>query len=906
MSETLEKLRPDRDLQCFFFHPSAIAAISGAGPDAFIVSGTWRQQFDWAVIEWNRDNVYEHPAFRYLPDGDLFGLTLTYEETRTNCIPIDSDLFPTIDWPSLRVWADDGSGEQIYKVPLKTYATGIEGSYVSASVQFQLGGTVTAGDYVGVAFLSEHYPYLMVSGDTLEIAVATIVEEVNGSSTTMTASADGTTITLTNANGASGINGNRVGVYTFVSGSLSEVWDASSRLMTGGESPTKWRIELPFATLADTVLGTIPAHAIRKMRWTYSADLQPGAYVRSEFEVGVSNWAVSGSGRSYSIAGPGSRRVEDDSPLMAYAGTWVTGSGNFSGGSIHSTSVTDSSVTCSYTAAQEHSLYVGTRLANNGTHVSVSIDGGTAFTVELHFPGEDVLVRKLLGVIAAGNHAVAMTHAGPSGSYFYFDFLELAIPTTILPTEKIESKLSLATDWDTDHSIALAPERTAWMIDILGFHGRVNHYVGALWFYELVRTGHAYASGTVEFVGSPDADLITKLYIGPAGFPMGATTVLEHLNLIGDTTESLAKAFELVINQGSTAVRAEVSGSTFTIFSRAMGLDGNDIKIATSPDTDHLTIHVSTDALAGGVDGDWRTDLAATPRLNRAVRDWTRSFFAALHERGLDATASFSMELGDGDSSLAVGIAQRYPSLAPVTLNTPALQTNFSPTSTDFWKQVYLDAANVLVASGASPYLQFGEVQWWYFPDDGSGMPYYDADTTSTFHSTYGHDLATILTNDLDPATVPDEAAFLPLQIANFTSTIMSFVRGTVSDCRFEVLYPVDVNSPALNKVVNFPVAEWTPAHLDCLKTESFTFTFERNLDLSKTSIEMGTSLGFSPSHRSHLVGISDVTTSWLKEARMAEANGFESIVLFALDQLCLIGYPLPLSTGSRRSIQMG
>ena len=69
--------------------------MSATSESGFSVSGTWRQQFDWAVIEWNRDNTHEHPAFRYLPDGDLSGLVLTYEETRTNCIPMDSDLFPT-------------------------------------------------------------------------------------------------------------------------------------------------------------------------------------------------------------------------------------------------------------------------------------------------------------------------------------------------------------------------------------------------------------------------------------------------------------------------------------------------------------------------------------------------------------------------------------------------------------------------------------------------------------------------------------------------------------------------------------------------------------------------------------------------------------------------------------------
>ena len=82
MAEQIQKLSPHRDLQCFFFQPSAVAALSGASATGFTVSGTWRQQFDWAVIEWNRDNVYEHPLFRNLPDGDLSGLTLIYDETR--------------------------------------------------------------------------------------------------------------------------------------------------------------------------------------------------------------------------------------------------------------------------------------------------------------------------------------------------------------------------------------------------------------------------------------------------------------------------------------------------------------------------------------------------------------------------------------------------------------------------------------------------------------------------------------------------------------------------------------------------------------------------------------------------------------------------------------------------------
>ncbi len=61
------------------------------------------------------------------------------------------------------------------------------------------------------------------------------------------------------------------------------------------------------------------------------------------------------------------------------------------------------------------------------------------------------------------------------------------------------------------------------------------------------------------------------------------------------------------------------------------------------------------------MDGNWYTDLEAMPRLNRAVRDWSQSYFQALNGYGFDATASFSMELGNGDPSAGAGIAQRYP-----------------------------------------------------------------------------------------------------------------------------------------------------------------------------------------------------------------------------------------------------
>ena len=910
MNNTIDKLRPDRDLQCFFFEPSAIAALSATSENGFTVSGTWRQQFDWAVIEWNRDNTYEHPAFRYLPDGDLSELILTYEESRTNCIPMDSDLFATVDWPSLRVFADD-----IYYVTLRDHATPIEGSYQSAYADFTLLGTVAGGDFVGLAFFNEHYTYQLYGVDTLETTVQALVDSVNAFSTLLKATRTGTTIRVYYTAGqpldtsTAGANGNRFGIYSYTTG--AETWDSLEKTLTGGTSPTKWSVTLDFGSLMDRDGRTVPTNNVRKVRWTYSADLQPGEFARSEFEVVVSNWTVTGTNRTYSVAGPGSRRIEDHAAAIVYSGHWMQSRGNYSGGTIHHTVTLGDSFTYTYHATQAHTLYLGTRYTGAGAQASITMDGASAGAVNLLMPAEDVLIRWPVGQYEAGSHTITATHAGPDGNDFYFDFIELASPTAELPVFPPEPRITLATDWDTEHSLALAPERTAWFIHSLGFMGRQNHYVGALWFYDLVRTGHSYASGTVTFSGTPQPNFFVTITLGRTDQPTLDDTILTKLIHVGDTADTIATVLTIELNRGYTGLWASASGDVVTIYSRSMGTDGNKITLAASTTSSGFTATASGVRFAGGVDGDWRTDLTATPRLNRAVRDWSYSFFAALAGYGIDSAAAFSMELGNGDPSAAVGIAQVGPGGDPIVLPTPSLQTNFSPASLAFWQGTYAEMAGIQAAAGLTPYLQFGEVQWWYFPNDGaghdySGMPFYDAWNQAQFLATYGHPMAVITTNTVNPADYPDEAAYLPVVIGVFTNAVMSFVRTSQESCRFEVLYPTDVNQTSFNLAINYPVAAWTPTALVCLKTESFGFTFGRDLNKAESTIDFGHALGFQATQRSQLVGVGDSTTAWVKEAQIALGKGLESVVLFALDQFCLIGYEAPLRTGLRRSVRMG
>ena len=898
MAEQLTKLRPDRDLQCYFERPSAVAALSGTSASGFTLSGCWRQQFDWAVVDWTRDNTFEHPTLRNLPDGDLSGLLLSYEEVRTNCIPIDSTLYPTVDWPYLRIWAVSGGTETLYRVSVKDHAVAV-GDYLAATAQFQLQGTPGPGDYIELAWLDQHFNYRITGGDSLGSAVGALAAIITANQSTggVTATASGSQITLTYL-GMAGANGNRVGVYGTVHGTGTESWSPSAVQFGGGLSPQRWKISLDFGNLRDSNGSPVPTKNVRKMRWTWSADLQAADFERSEFSVVVSNWAATGTNLQYSVAGPGSRRIEDDSGAVVFDGAWTDERGNYSGGSIRWTTTPGAHARCTYQANADHALFLGTRKADGAGKISVQVDNGTPVTVDLGLPAEDILVRVPLGTVSGqALHSVTITHTGAAGSSVYFDFLEIAYPSTQLPDFATMNQTTLATDWDTDHSIAISAERTGWLVAKLGFRGRANHYVGAMWFYELYRPGHNYASATITFSGAPEFGQKTTLTL--------AATSIEHPNLIGDTAESIAQCFELLINAGSTGVRATSAGAVLTIRSRIMGQAGNATTIDAQTNSAVFSAQKSGTALSGGVDGVWRTDTAATPRINRAARDWAHAYFQALKGSGIDATAAFSMELQHGDDTLDASLAQRYPNGEPVWLNTPALQTNFGAESTSFWREVYLDMAGVMADAGLRPYLQLGEVQWWYFAT-AAGMPFYDSHATTAFQARYGRPMGVIANQNADPAAFPDESVFLPDLIGQFTDAIIAYVRLTYADTRFEVLYPPDVNDTPLNRKINFPTAYWTPTRLDSLKTENFTYTGDRDLNKAMESIQLPLQLGFERSQAGHLVGIGEYTTPWSKEQQTALGEQLASVVLFALDQFCLIGYSLPLDGGASRSLYMG
>jgi hypothetical protein len=93
------------------------------------------------------------------------------------------------------------------------------------------------------------------------------------------------------------------------------------------------------------------------------------------------------------------------------------------------------------------------------------------------------------------------------------------------------------------------------------------------------------------------------------------------------------------------------------------------------------------------------------------------------------------------------------------------LQTSqccFNPaTVTAFLAACYVQAASILSACGLTPWLQFGEVLWWFFDwctstSDGqhieAGMAYYDANTAAAAQAALGRALATFSHATDDPS----------------------------------------------------------------------------------------------------------------------------------------------------------
>lgn len=323
--------------------------------------------------------------------------------------------------------------------------------------------------------------------------------------------------------------------------------------------------------------GTWPAGARLKK-------LPPISGFQSDVEWGaiISNIAVTGDA-SLKVGGD-SERIEESDKRCSYTGFWeeykyganpAWPSQWWSDGHAKRTGPSDVNdlrqVTITYSATEQHDLYLGTFLYTNCGKISVTVDGVT--TAEspldlylLEYGGTTANIKIASGV-AAGNHTINITalfekNAASLGYYFYFDYLWPLVPQDVPDPQKTYQDVSLAIDFDTDHGYKKPPAWHLWHLQRLGFKGHADVYMGVFWNNKRRRVGASYPYATIEYSLAPGS---TAPVAGDVVVFQLAGTDMRHTIIEGESLEDVVNWMRVLLNQFSGVWADNNYGSSTTL-----------------------------------------------------------------------------------------------------------------------------------------------------------------------------------------------------------------------------------------------------------------------------------------------------------------------------------------------------
>jgi hypothetical protein len=613
-------------------------------------------------------------------------------------------------------------------------------------------------------------------------------------------------------------------------------------------------------------------------------------------------------------------RIEEDSTWVATSGYWEQAPGNdpvngafafWSQGRAIRAAVGGASVTIETHCQHTHDIYVGTRLDTTCGIVTATLDGGAPVTLDCYYPvATTSQTRRLLFAgVSAGKHQVVITLTGSKNSssagwYFYFDFIECAVRSDVPSPISTTTAIGVATDFDTDNTYKLSPERLVWNIQKLGLLGEIDHYCGVFWWKQAVAMSPSYPTCTITFAGTWNDQDVAWLHIGASA--IGKTAFGGQ-----DSGATIARHFANFINGIFDGAWASVAGNVLTITSHSFGSVWQFhvyTQIPTS-NTGSGTATVAGDLLGGTYGATWTIDPTKTPVLNRAFRDWNSDFFSLLKANNLGVVCAFSQELvNPPDAPPGAVWVQRFPNGNPAqtatgfgTLNSSQIAFSTGPQS--YMTQAYVAMAGLMLAAGITPRLQFGEVGWW-FQANSSGMAFRDADTLAAWPALY-----TFMTPNDDPAAHQADANFLRTRLYTYVAAIQSAVLAQCPTAVFELLWPMDVNDPGtcrLLRYVNLP-AQWTAragSGFDTFVIEGYQYAgIDHNLDKATLCAEYPyQQLGWDKAHCRYLMGLYYSTWPWQREFEDVDGLGIPVIKFWAYDQLCLFGWPVPPPVSADRS----
>lgn len=920
--ETIYKLEPHRTMYLGGFSGlGAAAAMWGASATGFSVSGVFRDMADFATLYlWDADDTFSHQRWRFLPDFEFAAMVCTFDLAYTGLQPIDSAKYNWIDWATIDVIHVDGTRR---KITLADYAVGTGAA--SASVTFTLGSTPALTQYSRVSlwylnYLFEYWADGVVpsTADVLNAIAAGINGQTWGAGeVALTASVSGSGITITAAAGA---DGNYVTLYSTTNGTPLTgnitIAGIDAGKLSGGSAATSWAVTLDFSALHTA--GVLASTQIRRLWMTFAPALQLSLFTATEWTAVFTSWAVSdpGSVRALQVAGTGSWRRGSRDFWVRYTGSgWAEEVGWYNLGFAHHTAHAGDSMVAIYYSQATHDLWLGTSLYTDRGIWSVSLDGDAATDLDMYLDDQPLITRrKLRSGVAAGVHQLTLTleatkNAASSGYNAYFDYLDAAVAGDVPDAAQVYTTVGVATDYDTDATYKMPPQRLVWQIQRSGIVGDVDHYLGVYWWNQRQSVGAVYPTMTITIGAFTPGD---AMVVEIGGTNVGKTVIST------DTVDSIAAALVCSINEIFIGVWAEAGAPGSGVVTVACVSPG--YTFTQSVVSGALTL--SGDLGTAGTPATWVIDDTVTPVINRAVRDWHTDWFAELAAAGMSCTAAMSMELVNPPDAVGHVYSARYHDGTAVATATDfaglfSTQCSFVAAVAAYQGAAYAWLATEMAAAGLTPWLQFGEFVWWFFAGGSpASMAFYDAETAAAFVAAEGRDLAVFAGPGSDPSVnAYVDANWLRARVKAHIDTIRGLALGAAGGTQFELLWPLDVNDPALgeglNRYVNLPVEYEALAGsgLDRMKMEALSYGATlRNLDkaLAAVTFPWTAPCGWARTDVKYLTPWFNGGCPWSAEFVSAVGQLVAGVDFWAWDHLGLLSWPLPLPRAGSRSGLVG
>jgi hypothetical protein len=777
------------------------------------------------------------------------------------------------------------------------------------------------------------YLLWLITDPPLTFIAANIASQINSvawaakTPAKLSATVSGATITITaNASTYGAAGDGNVTLYEQHKTGTLYFTPASATLLSSGVDSTSVHVSVNFSNFGAT--------KIRQAWLTFAPKLPGGqAYQPQEWSAVFSNWTVTdpSSRCPLKVAGPGSVRVGSRDARVQYSGSSWSEMDSTEGfywlGFAHRASASGDSVTIRYTCQYPHDLYLGTSLYKDRAKINVTIDGiALAQPLDLYLSAEPpVVTRRLLQAgVAAGAHVVVLTQSGTanpasSGTYFHFDFLEAAVRSDVPPSTTTYANVTAALDYDTDQTYKLSPQRLLWNLDLLGFHGPLNEYLGVFWWNQRKRVGGAVSTATVTFSGwsgLAGGGVAWLQFGGRFQDDTAQGTLLGKTSFPADSDAGIAAHFAAFINSTLVGVFATASGNVLTITTFSWFYQFAFWAWAHAAGGPAGTVAVAG-ALGTGTEGAWVVDDTLSPPLNRAAADWHSDLFAGVAAKGWTIATSISMEVvNPPDNPPSHVWSARFADGTPVETatgfnNLLSTQCSFAAAVRAYQAAAFTQIAQLQASAGLTPWLQFGEFLWWYFTQNGS-MAYYDAETAAVAQAALARPLASFAAPTSDPSVNGyADANFLRSRLKAHIDSIRAVVLATVPGTKFELLWPYDVNYPTsnqydvggqLNRYVNLPVEyqQQSGSGLDRLKIEALSFgAQERNFTKARASMALPATapLSWPASAVGYLIPWFNGGCPWDREwlAVTDPALNPAWVGFWAIDHLCSFGWSLPL-----------